>query len=123
MNDYVIVETNYDYADEFNVPGFAVMPATEWRDIQEKVRKAFVKIENVPRHRYRDIIEVYFGSNEALSFNSADEVLRATVKTISEAYAKVITQVIGESFGFSIHEVIDRVLERASELAEEYDGQ
>lgn len=60
---YVLLKTNWDYADEFNVYGIEIMPEREWLDILKKTKEFF---EANPGKT----VEAYFGTNEKIIYHS-----------------------------------------------------
>ena len=59
-----LVKYEFDYADEFDVYGFQILSDKEWENIQEAIKRT-----TYPQ-------EYYFGTNEEIIIDSADELLR-----------------------------------------------
>lgn len=80
-----------DWADEFDVYGLRILSDIEWRDFQEAIK------------RIKYPIELYFGTNEALIFESEKVVLQSLA--ISElGYEEEITFIkylCGRGFGWT----------------------
>ena len=60
----LLIRISRDWADEFNVEGFVVWPASQWAKHLEFAEKYFKKNGEA---------EVYFGTNEALSWYSFED--------------------------------------------------
>lgn len=116
-----MIKTSYNYADEFDVDGICTMKISKWNKLQEKVTEAFSKLPPVKPGRYRDdVVELYFGTNEAIGFNSAKQVLSADIKEITMEEYDVLKKLGLTSYGgLTMDEVCERVLENISENLEE----
>jgi hypothetical protein len=62
----VLIKFNDNYADEFDVSGFKVMTYDDWVEIEKDLLKS---------EYLKGPFETYFGSNEALLFNNAEDFL------------------------------------------------
>lgn len=62
-----LVKFKSDHSDEFDVFGFRIMNQKELTKFKEAVKQLF---------ETRDHVEIYFGPNEAIEFESYDEVMR-----------------------------------------------
>jgi len=75
----VILNFEKDYADEFDVKGFAFISLDQWEYYKKEAKNCEYPIES------------YFGSNEALVFESADEFIKSfKVKSITEMEMNII---------------------------------
>jgi hypothetical protein len=83
---FVLVKFQANYADEFDVYGFAVFQASTWEEIKELARDL----------DWSNPIERYFGTNEAITFKSyADYIHHFKVTTISEAEFLMLKKLFG----------------------------
>lgn len=64
MQKQLLITLDRDWADEFNVEGFVVLPASEWEDHKRLAKEHFEKNGSV---------ELYFGTNEFLEYSSYEE--------------------------------------------------
>lgn len=94
MKEYVFIKSVHCYADEFDTHEVAVWELSRYNAWKEALEKAFIGQKD---------IEMYFGSNEFLIFNSAAEVLEGiTVKPVTEDEANVLKKYLfdyGDTFG------------------------
>ena len=80
--EYVLVKLDMDYADEFNVKGFHIEKRVDWE-------KTLAEIKPLNWEG----LEVSFGSNEALTFESFRDFERSiTVEYITKEEFDVITK-------------------------------
>jgi hypothetical protein len=63
MDKYVFVKLNHDYSDEFDVVGCTVMSEDEWNRQYSEIKRGFDQ-------QLLNGKAFYFGTNEALTFNS-----------------------------------------------------
>ncbi len=78
--EYAFVKLETTWADEFEIHGFLIAPKKEF-DADLKLLKDYF-----PKNR-----EVYFGTNEAIDFESYDDLMACLeIKTISAKDADVI---------------------------------
>ena len=111
MSKYVKLETSYDYADEFDVPGYTVVTSTRWEQMKIRLIEYFAK-RPTPKNRWEHVVEIYFGTNEALSFSSAEEVINGvSITPVNEEQYKVLSQLGMTGFGLSVEEIVDRICE------------
>lgn len=77
----LLVKYSDNYADEFDIEGFAILEENQWYDIQKTVRTK-VKFPN----------EYCFGSNENIEYESAEDFLQTfTVINITDTLAELIS--------------------------------
>lgn len=88
----IIVQWGGNWADEFDYDGFCIYKdKSEW---EETLRKAKAYVEDNPG------IELYYGTNEYIEFDSPEELDRlCTVTNITEAERKTIEKFFGSSGG------------------------
>jgi hypothetical protein len=88
MSDQMLlVELSMDWADEFTVNGFRVMTESQWEDHKRLVRK-----KKEDSH-----IEVYFGTNEALEWEGAEEYIDSfSITEITDEEADVLKRFFGQ---------------------------
>lgn len=78
MKNNILIQFSSNYADEFDVEGFIVLPEKEW-----EAHKAAVAL----RFEEQEEIEIYFGTNESMIYESLDSYLccfRTTVLSDEE---------------------------------------
>jgi hypothetical protein len=90
---YTLAIYSADYSDEFDCEGFGLFTNQEWSGIKSRVEKYFEDHGNA---------EVYFGSNEAMFFDSYENWESCfTVRMISEDEYQAIKLIprYGRTFG------------------------
>ena len=104
-----LVKLEFDYADEFDVYGFQVLSDKEWQDMQEAIKRT-----EYPQ-------DFYFGTNEEIIIESAEELLRG-IKAfeITESEAEVLKKFFappyeGSSTSFGWTGILDSIMERLSD--------
>jgi len=101
-----LVKCQADYSDEFDVYGFKVMSDEQWIILQENIKKC-----NYP-------MEVYFGTNEALIFESPNEIMRSlTAIEMTPEEVEVLKKGFGTSYDNSINYgagIIDNIIDHAA---------
>lgn len=109
---YVIVHFHDNYADEFDVLGFDVMSREEYTAHMDFLEKYFDDC-------YR--IDVYFGTNENLEYDSLKAVKSAiTVKLIDKETYKTIVDNLGSSYGtLSFSDLLNHAQDRWGEDEDE----
>lgn len=106
----LLVRFDSNYADEFDVEGFTFMTETEWEKHKVDAAKCFEEFEKLPQDKYgrrlgkyggaTDGIEVYFGTNEQMIYETLDSYLSSfKVSEVSEEEAAVITKFFGTRGG------------------------
>ncbi len=95
----LLVTFSSNYADEFDVDGFMVMSPEEWEAHKELAARKFEEFDKLPKDHYgrtiteyggcTDGIEVYFGTNEQMIYETLDCYLRSfhTTELSDEEYA------------------------------------
>ena len=84
------------WSDEFDVEGFCVICDLEWTIFEAQIRSAIYPIEN------------YFGTNQYLIFENADEVLRSfKVQDIEDDEYQVLMRLFDGKFGHNPHDMRD----------------
>ena len=80
-NKMYLVQYRANYADEFDVYGFAIYN----QELMDEFNEACEKVRNRYRKNSADFsLSHYFGSNEEIIFNTAEEVSRAfNVRTLT----------------------------------------
>ena len=83
-NKTLLIQFDSNYADEFDVEGFTLMSEEEWTKHKAFATKAFEKFSKLPKDEYgrtitqygvSDGLEVYFGTNEQIIYESLDSYL------------------------------------------------
>lgn len=122
---HLLVKASIDYADEFNCETFGVFTDKEWNDLCAEVKTAFKNLDNEeeeendeeePDESWADTkeVEVYFGTNECLTFDSyKDWLANFAVKEITATEAKFLENNFGHTFGTGsdIFDIADRINE------------
>lgn len=87
MNTF-LVKFDGNWADEFDVSGFSIMSEDEWKEIQDII---YNKSEYPLEH--------YFGTNEAMIFDSAEDLSKClTVTKITEAEAVTVRRLFIDGY-------------------------
>lgn len=91
MSKYILAKADVDWADEFSCVCFEVSTKDAWEAYAEEVKKAFAKTSRG--------VEIYFGTNEAMEIDSADEWFR-NIKTqeITEDEANFLRKAFAPSY-------------------------
>lgn len=101
----LLIESDFDYSDEFSVTGFIITTEDGFEETKAFITKYF----NEHKYVKCDGVEMYFGTNEALQFGSASEVLdclQVTKLTTGEAHT--IANVLGDSYGiFNLNSLVE----------------
>jgi len=86
----ILLKCEADYADEFDVYGLVIIDSEEWENFKKQV------------HDIDYPIEIYFGTNEAILFESSDSVLQSmTPYEITEDEAAVFEKFLKPSYSKS----------------------
>lgn len=89
--EYVLITESWDYADEFNIGGFTIMPTVEWKELIHKIKLYESSL-------FSDC-EFYFGTNECIIIQSFDEFLEGIdVQNITKQEYDIINELFGESY-------------------------
>jgi hypothetical protein len=90
--DKLLVKMDADYADEFSVYGFSIMSQEDYDKMMELAAKAI---------KHRGEIEVGFGTNEGLLWDSVEGLKRSfTIRKITDQEAMTLENMFGtDSFG------------------------
>lgn len=90
MNDKILVELRDNWADEFDINAI-------WLTNKDEYNKFINKLSKLNIANYR---EIYFGTNECISFSSAEEIIRALkVTPITDAFFNEFTSILGNEYG------------------------
>lgn len=125
---YVLVKGEKSWADEFEVEFFGLFHTAEWEYYLQTVGDYFEKLEkaHVKKHEWDRLeVDVYFGTNEALSFRWKDDWLSCFhVVNIAEDEYDLMLRTFGRRYGTGASAVFDSLLGMASdqEDAEEVDS-
>ena len=68
MSDMLLVKFEDNYADEFDMSGFQIMTKDTYQEMRDAIVGFFKK---------HSIMEMYFGTNEAMYWESASDMLGA----------------------------------------------
>lgn len=91
--EYVLVKTNYNWADEADFPSFEIMTKEELHSAKELTRAYF---DNEDCY---DVL-VGVGTNEEIEFNNYQDVFSGvSITVLTEEEAKIIKNKIGLSYG------------------------
>lgn len=107
--DYVLVNLDTNWADEFNVNCM-------WLTTSEKYEEFISKLESL---EIDNEIEIYFGTNEAISFYGIDDIINSIkISPISDEFYNEFLKI----FGTNVYGLIDIpcILEG---LSEDYDSE
>ncbi len=104
----VLIKFQKDWADEFDVYGFQVLSDKEWAELQEAIDKI----------KYP--LELYFGTNEQLIFESSDETLRELKATFLNLGEYLVFK---KHFGTTYSDSIDFGWNPIDQILDSYSGQ
>lgn len=99
--EYVLIKSSFDWGDEFDVVGFSIMSKEEFKLAKSTLTKYFKKTKDA---------EFGFGTNEALTFSSIEDVMRqCRIVNLTEEEADTISKCIGTSYGtFTFDRLLDQ---------------
>lgn len=87
---YYLVKFHKDWADEFDVYGFAIFKESEWLKIKKELEA----------NKEKTAGSVYFGTNEGWDNETVGDFLKAfDAKLISNTEKGVITRLLGDDYG------------------------
>jgi hypothetical protein len=90
MNNYLLIKLYFNYADEFDVESF-------WVTTQE-VYNAFLK--DLENYDLSENDELYFGTNEFISFESVEFLLNSLeITPITEEFFNQLLYNFGDDYG------------------------
>lgn len=90
--DFYIIKSCFNYSDEFDVYGIALMTKEEFAFWLDAAKTYFKEID--------EVCEMGFGTNEELSFDSYEDVLYGIDYTgLTEQKYKMFYGVLGKYFG------------------------
>jgi hypothetical protein len=107
----LLVKFHSNYADEFDVEGFIVMSTSQWQAHNEGVAKVFEnKKANAPppdpskqwdrRHTDACTVEVYFGTNEQMMYESLEDYMRCfDISSLTDDEVAVLTKLFARGYG------------------------
>lgn len=101
MSKYFLVSYKEDYADEFYVYGMKVFTESEYNSFVRNQRYArhLEEKDELVRGDWNEI-ELYFGTNEWLSFETVNEIIEAlNVREITEQEFNTLKNLGLNSFG------------------------
>lgn len=105
---FVFVQASHDYADEFDVEGCFVMPKPHFEKQLADIKAAF------DEGKITDSTELYFGTNEALRFDTFRDFERGLeIKECSEQFYDEFKALTGGS-GHIGHDTMGSLLDHAS---------
>ena len=88
---YIVAKYSADYADEFDCEGFGVFSKKQWDKLCKDTEKVFES---------KGSIEVGFGTNEYLEFESYDDWFNTfDIYEVEEAEANLLIKLFGEAWG------------------------
>lgn len=96
MEDKILVFTEANYADEFDIYGFEIIDRKRWETFLEKAEEFLSGEES-------SSMELYFGTNESILFEDMRDVEDFfSIKEITEEEYAVIKKLFGEDYGHSL---------------------
>ena len=101
MSKYFLVSYKEDYADEFYVYGMKIFTEEEYASFidNQKYAKDLERKGEIVTGEFEEI-ELYFGTNEWLSFETVDEIIRTLdVREITEQEFNTLKNLGLDSFG------------------------
>jgi hypothetical protein len=107
MGQKVLVQYDSNYADEFDVSGFCVMTKADWEKHAAKATDLFNKRAAKPlpepdkqysrRNQEARQVEVYFGTNESMIYETLDCYLRSfKITELADADLKTLQKFFGK---------------------------
>ena len=88
-NNYLLVRLNSSWADEFDVEALWVTTSEEFKTWLEELDTCVV-----------NNVEIYFGTNESITFDSKEEIINSLIVTeITSTFYNQFIALIGETFG------------------------
>lgn len=148
MDKLILIKYDSNYADEFDVDGFAVWPESQWESHKAAVGKFFDQrtakrgpkpvlpphtdpnyykvYDQVRKWERGEEVERYFGTNESVMYSSLEDYLRCfKVTEISEEEHQVLKKLFGETWRkdirFGMFLTLEDNLEDEGEETEEED--
>lgn len=114
--EYVLVKTDYNWADEADFPSFVIMDKEELEKDRRLVSAYF-------KHEDSYAISVGVGTNEEIEFESyADVFGGADIESLSENEATIIKDKLGTSFGeCTLKDIIYNIQDAYRELNHDED--
>lgn len=104
---YFLITESHNYADEFDFEAFMTAEAKSLEDLNTKIKRCLDE-EFAGRRPSRRGIEIYFGTNEYITFESVDEMVSSLqIQEITQEEYGVLNTVLGGSFGMSV--LLDRL--------------
>ena len=103
---YVLVKTEYNWADEINLPGWEVMSKGDFEDCK-KVIKDYWKNGGKK-------FDIYVGTNEGITFYSESDCIPfdSDVIEITETDFEVVNRLFGSSSGkINFSRIVERIEE------------
>lgn len=101
MSKFYLVRFTEDYADEFDVSGMKIFTEEEYVSFidNQKYAKDLERKGEIVTGEFEEI-ELYFGTNEWLSFETVDEIIKALdVREITEQEFNTLKNLGLDSFG------------------------
>ncbi len=110
MKYYLVTESG-NYADEFDIEGFALFKAESEQALKDNLWKSISSNHEV-EERENDYeeddkhlawpMEFYFGTNEAITYNSKEEIFQELViSEITKSQYNIIKDLLGTRFSTS----------------------
>ncbi len=101
----LLVKASIDYADEFDCKMFGVFTEEKWNEVCENAKKRFAGDSSEDDSEDDDsedsgTVEIYFGTNEALEFDSYNQWFKKMkITEISADEAEFLKKHFGKTFG------------------------
>lgn len=94
-----LIDWDIDYADEFDVVGFIACTDKQYEKMYQDSLDAFKEREESYEDKSSAFpIEIYFGTNEAITFESQEDYFNSfQVESISDEELKVLQKIFGGS--------------------------
>ena len=90
MSDKIIVKLETDWADEFMIQSLWFTTESKFKDF----------LNNLSKKDVHEEVEVYYGTNEFINFNSVKDIVDSlSVTPISEECYGYCIDLLGHSFG------------------------
>lgn len=117
-DEYVILSSSFNWGDEFDLDGFYIMEKT---DFDRSILALKVYYTNL---LYPDRDEMYFGTNEYMSFSSAEDIIdQLDLTYVPYSVAKTIGDHVGWKVGIFTYSTILDYIEYDCDDSRDYEAE
>lgn len=109
---YLLIKMDSNWADEFDVNAFWITTDEEFEDWKDILSKCYIS----------DGFEIYFGTNEFISFSSYEDIIESlTIVELEESFALNLIDLFGHIYGLIDLEELPNHYEYDEDLIEKED--